>query len=66
MNSQGKNLSYIINHIINEDIIEFECQEYEKRLFKIYIFNQIQENNQSIKMRLGPLLRSPFPIIRGP
>ena len=36
LNSQRKNLSYNINQIIiDEDIIEFECQEYEKRLFKI-------------------------------
>ena len=41
LNSQRKDLSYNINHIIMaDDIIEFECQEYEKRLFKIYFLNQ--------------------------
>ena len=36
LNSQRKNLSYNINQIIiDENIIEFECQEYEKRLFNI-------------------------------
>ena len=31
---------------MDEDITEFECQEYEKRLFKIYFFNQdISLNN---------------------
>ena len=34
LNSQRKNLSYNINHVImDEDIIVFECQEYEKRLY---------------------------------
>ena len=42
LNSQRKNLSYNINHdmIMDEDIIEFECQEYERQLFKIYFLNQ--------------------------
>ena len=40
LNSQRKNLSHNINHKIIDDIIEFECQECEKRLFKIYLFNQ--------------------------
>ena len=41
LNSQRKNLSRNINHkIIDQDIIEFECQECEKRLFKKYFLNQ--------------------------
>ena len=41
LNSQRKNRSYNINHkIIDEDIIEFECQVCEKLLFKIYFLNQ--------------------------
>ena len=41
LDSQRKKLSYNINHIvIDEDIIEFECREYEKRLFQIYFLNQ--------------------------
>ena len=31
LNTRRKHLSYNINHVIlDEDIIEFECQEYEK------------------------------------
>ena len=47
LNSQRKNLSHNINHKIkDEDIIVFECQECEKRLLKIYFFNQdISLNN---------------------
>ena len=36
LNSQKKNVSYNINHtIMDEDTIEFECQDYENRLFQI-------------------------------
>ena len=47
LNSQRKNLSYNINlKIIYEDIIEFECPECKKQLFKIYFLNQdISLNN---------------------
>ena len=42
LDSERKDLSYNINHIvIDEDIIEFEGQQYEKRLFKISFLTKI-------------------------